>query len=560
MKAIDNKKQNFFSFRNNKTGLPIALWVALITTGALFLSPGISLKRTLCIIGLTFVICFMLCINQRIEINRKIRLFYNFIEIACILGLILSFGYWGLVYSIIFLVLLVMSAFEYSFIEYVAVFIMIVLSFGVIWFFQDLSIFKSVNVKNTFFLVIINVFFAAAVLVRTLAFESLSIKARERKLLDDQEALAKENEDIKVVFDNMENAIIVLDKNNFIKFANDRVIDVFTIFKSKNNEDIDVDKLMLIDSSGRKIPLSEIIVGSKERDYRSDLSVSVDDSVKNINILISKTVDTKGVYQGAIVSLHSLTSDEVLERTKTEFSSLASHEIRTPLTAMDGYIYIMLNNNKFEYNDITKEYLMMLHETTTDLIKLANSILQMSKLDDGSIKVDIEPVDLAELVTTIADNEQKNADAKSLKIESVISKVSMIDTDKVKVAEIITNLVENAIKFTNKGTIRIILDQAGDELIVSVEDSGVGIPEDSRTKIFDKFYQVENYDTRKNSGCGFGLFLSKSLARRIGGDLILEDTNDNGSVFSLRLPIKYPFPEDIKVLKDKKLKEFIEGF
>lgn len=553
-------KQRFFSFENNKNKLPIMLWVMLITTGLLCLTPNLGLERFICTIALTIVVCSVLYINKQHEINKKIRILYDLIQIVCILGLTISFGYWGLGYTIFFLTLLIMDAFKYSLGEYITIFIMIIISFGVIWCFQDLSVFGNADIKNTFFIILMNAFFAAAVLTRILSLESLGMQARERKLLEAQKILERENEDIKVVFDNMENAIIVFDKDNLIKFANNRVIDIFTIFRSKDNKDIEINKLMLIDLSGRKISLDEIILGSEERDYKSDLSVKVGRQVKNINITISKTINNRGLYQGAIVSFHSLTSDEVLERTRNEFSSLASHEIRTPLAAMDGYIYLMLNNKKFEYNDLTKNYLSMLHETTMDLIKLANSILEMSKLDDGSIKVDIESIDLAGLISTIADNEEQNAAIKDIKIESVLNKVALLNTDKVKVTEIITNLVENAIKFTNSGTVRIVLDQIGQELVVSVQDSGIGVPADSKTKIFDKFYQVENYDTRKNSGLGFGLYISRSLARRIGGDLTLENTSDNGSVFSLTLPIKYPFLEDMEVLKDKKLKEFIEGF
>ena len=100
----------------------------------------------------------------------------------------------------------------------------------------------------------------------------------------------------------------------------------------------------------------------------------------------------------------------------------------------------------------------------------------------------------------------------------------------------------------------------GDEVIISVEDSGIGIPDSAKDKIFSKFFQVESYETRKKSGSGLGLYLSKSLARRIGGDLVLEATSKMGSRFNLILPIKYSNLEDIKKNQGHKLKEFIEGF
>lgn len=558
---MDNlNKQKFFSISSNKNGLPIAFWMILTTLGLMFFISNQQIIKNLYVIVLALIFCMSLFTNRQYELNQKMRVAYDIIGIACIVGLALSFEGWGLSYIIFFLVMIIIGAFNYYLVEYITVFLIMALSLGVVWFFQDLAIFGNIDVKNIFFIVTINIFFAITVLVRLLAIESLNTKAREKRLLEDQKILEKENRDIKIVFDNMENAIIVFDESNNIKFANDKIIDIFTVFKSKHNKDIKIEKLKLIDSSGRKVSLDEIIDATTDRDYRSDLSVKVDDAIVNINLTVSKYLDDKNTYRGAIVSFHSLTSDEALERTKNEFTSLASHEIRTPLATMDGYIYLILNNNKFEYNDMTKQYLLMLHEATNDLIKLANSILQMSKLDDNSIRVDIESLNMADLIAEVVDSEEKNASAKNIKIECSISKVPLIDTDKVKVLEIITNLVENAIKFTNSGSIGVKLDQIGNEVVVSVEDSGIGIPDMSKAKIFDKFYQVENYDTRKNSGCGFGLYLSKSLAKRIGGDLELESTGNNGSVFSLSLPVDYPFQEDMKALKDKKLKEFIEGF
>lgn len=550
----------FLSFSKNLNRLPIVLWVCLITSGAIFLTPTMSPRAIAYSALLSLSICALLFINKDLPINKRIRVLYDLIQLCCTLLLILIFGVWGLAYSVLFLSLLIFNAFKYSTKEYIAVFLMAILGLGILWTVQDISVFGNSDIKNIFFIVTANVFLATAILARVLAQESLVMQSKERSLLEQQEILRKENEEIKVVFNNMESAIIVLDKDNTISFANEKIIDIFALFRSRDESEISIDELMLIDPQGRKRPLREFVESNEECVYRSDLSIRIDSVVKNINLSISKSLDSKDKYNGAIVSIHNLNSDEILEKSKIEFSSLASHEIRTPLTAMDGYIYLMLNSDKFVFNDMTREYLSLLRDTTTDLIKLANSILQMSKLDDGSIRVDIEPVDLAEIINDASKNKTQSAEARGLTIDCNLSKTPIINTDKVKVAEIINNLIDNAIKFTNSGTIRLVLDQTGDELTVSVEDSGIGIPKDSKDKIFDKFYQVESYDTRKNSGSGLGLFLSRSLAKRIGGDLVLDETYNKGSKFSLVLPIKYPFPEDMKILKDKKLKEFIEGF
>ena len=554
------KLASYFSIARNKNKFPIVLWLILITSGLLFLSANISLSYVILSVVFTSIVCVLMFVDTSTELNKKIRVVYDLLELILILLLILIFGFWGLAYSIFFLSILFFGAFKYSTKEFIFLFLIVLVSLVIIWFVQDLTVYRTSFVKNVFFAIAANCVFAVAILSRMLALESLSMAKREKNLSESQAALLIENESIRAILDNMENAVIVVDGNNKITFANNNIFDIFEVFKNKKISSISIDELIMVDSSGRNLSLKDIIKSSEDKSYSSGLSVVVNDKTKNVNLSVSKSYNSKETYRGSIISLHSLTSNEVLEKSKIEFSSLASHEIRTPLTAMDGYIYLMLNSNKFEYNDLTKEYLSLLHDTTNDLIKLANSILQMSKIDDGTIRVDIEKNNLGELIKEISENESKSAKAKGLSIECVIEKIPAIITDKVKVKEIVTNLVENAIKFSNSGVIKISIDQTGQEITISVEDSGIGIPDAAKGKIFDKFYQVESYDTRKNSGSGLGLYLSKSLAKRIGGDLILENAQGNGSKFSLILPIKYPFDSDISIVKDKKLKEFIEGF
>lgn len=250
----------------------------------------------------------------------------------------------------------------------------------------------------------------------------------------------------------------------------------------------------------------------------------------------------------------------MFEKSMVGFASLASHEIRTPLTVIEGYLYLMLINKDFKYNSLTKEYLTMLHSTTLDLIKLSNDILSISKLDESSIEVDIEPVDLGLLIEKSVNEHIKIARLKDLDITYNFKKVPSIMTDRSKLNEIVSNLIENAIKFSIKGTISIELDQDDNNITISVEDTGIGIPKESTDKIFKKFYQVENPLIRKSGGTGLGLYISKTLAKRLGGNLILEQTSKKGSKFTLRLPIKYPYGSDLKKKENRELKEFIKGF
>lgn len=547
-------------FTMNRFRWPLVLWAIILTTGLLITIKGLTEIEIIESILLTVVVCFFSFFEIRYFSDRNLNIFPDLLKVGCIVLLIVIFGYWGMVYSSFFLIILVIYAFHYSFRDFAIVFFAVAVSLGAVWWFQVDPIYQSALFKNSFFLIVSNSIFALGILLRIFARESLSMQKRERELEVSQNNLKKDNAEMIAIFNNMENAIFSLDKNNNIYFANKSAIDIFPVLKTQSLDKALLDRLMLADATGTPISLKEVVEKSVDKKYRSDLTATVNGKVFSYNSLVTKIYDDEKNYSGAMISLHSLTADEMLEKSRMEFASLASHEIRTPLTVIEGYLSLMLINKEFEYNKMTKEYLTTLHDTTTDLIKLSNGILSMSKIDEGSVRVDIEKTDLSELVKDTVKGQIELAKSRGLDINSNISKVPIIETDKTKVGEILRNLIENAIKFSVKGEISVILDQIGNEVVLSVEDSGIGIPEGSKEKIFGKFFQVENWDTRKNSGSGLGLYVSKSMARRIGGDLILETTSKKGSKFSLMLPLKYPNLDDLTKYKDVKLKEFIEGF
>lgn len=543
-----------------KNRWPIVLWLFLSTLALLVFTKGLSLLEIAQSILLTFVVSFFLFFDIYYFNKKNLNLLPEIIKISSIAMLVMMFGYWGMIYTVFFLIILIIDAFSYSLRDFVIVILMIAAALWVVWMFGSDPVLNNPLIRNTFFLVVSNAIFALGILLRMFARESLYMKQREKDLEREQDLLQKENEEIAAILNNMESAIFSLSKNNDIYFANKSAVTSFPEIKKGNKLKSDPSKILLSDTLGKSVSLKGLVDSPDGKLYRNDLVVSVNGKTVNYNSLVTKIYDEKGEYSGAMISLHSLTADEMLEKSRMEFASLASHEIRTPLTVIEGYSYLMLNSKEFEYNQITRDYLTMLHDTTTDLIRLSNGILSMSKIDEGSVRVNVENVDLGSIIKDVVAEELKAAKSKGLNIEYNISRVPRIDSDKTKIGEILRNLVENAIKFSDKGIISIDMDQNGDEIDISVEDSGIGIPEGSKEKIFTKFYQVENWDTRKNSGSGLGLYVSKAMSRRIGGDLVLEETSRKGSKFTLILPVRYPNADDLKKRRDKKLKEFIEGF
>ena len=540
--------------------LLIVLWLLSTTAVFLLITNGLTMFEILESIFLTGVVCYFSYYRVQYLEEKNLYLLVDLIKVVCLSLLILIFGHLGITYSVFLLVIVIINSFNYSSRDFWIEFGVVIGALLYIWLLLNNHGDEHTLIERTIFLMVPYFVFATGIISRVFARESLSVKKQEKELEISKADIKRDQDETTALLDNMENAIISLNKEGTIYFANKSAQNIFPTFVGKTASKVSLDKLHLVDATGRQITLKEVIENSGETSYRTDLSATVGNKLLNLNVLITKIFGDKKNYEGCMISLHNLTADEIVEKSKVEFASLASHEIRTPLTVLEGYLYMMLVNKDFEYNEMTKQYLTMLHDSTSDLIKLANDILSMSRIDEGTVRVSIEKTDLGNLIKETVSEEIKLAKLKGLSIDYTLDKIPTIETDQIKVREILRNLIGNAIKFSVKGTISIQLDQEGKEIIVSVEDSGIGIPVDSKDKIFNKFFQVENWETRKNSGSGLGLYVSKSLAKRIGGDLILESTTKKGSRFSLILPVKYPHPEDLKKHEDRELKEFIKGF
>lgn len=536
-------------------------WLILATVILYINTNNLTTLETIQIIFATALASYFYLFHVQYFKRDNLVLFPDFMKIICLSLLILILGYWSIIaYAVFYLVILANNAFSDKRYTFFITLGIIIADLILILMFQNDLVFRDMIVRQTVFVSLFCFIIAFGIVSRIFARESLNVDKQEKNLVISLDSLRRERNETVALLDKMENAIISLDRNNDINFVNKSALNIFPIFRGKLDSKVSIEKIFLVDTSGRQITLKEIVENSDKTLYRNDLTIITKGKPLNFNVLVTKIFDDNKKYQGAMVSIHNLTADEMLEKDKVEFASLASHEIRTPLTVIEGYLYLMLFNKDFEYNDLTKEYLTMLHSSTTDLIKLANDILSMSKIDEGSIRVNIETAYLSRLIKETVSEQIKFAELKGLSIDYRLDKVPNIETDQIKVREILRNLIGNAIKFSVKGKILIQLDQEGKEIVISVEDSGIGIPESSKDKIFNKFYQVENWETRKNSGSGLGLYVSKSLAKRIGGDLVLEETTKKGSRFSLILPIKYPHPEDLKKHEEHELKEFIKGF
>ena len=250
-----------------------------------------------------------------------------------------------------------------------------------------------------------------------------------------------------------------------------------------------------------------------------------------------------------IVTFYDITSELEAESEQTEFISTASHEMRTPVASIEGYLGLALNPKTATIDERAKKYLEEAHKSSQHLGKLFRDLLDVTKLDDKRIKAHLTPIEVTSTVRSIAEGQIPKMSEKNIHFTfgssssanmnggRVINQevFAAIDVDFLR--EIVNNLIENAIKYTNNGGgIWVNVRGDGDRVLINVTDTGIGIsPEDSK-HVFQKFYRADNSETRTIGGTGLGLYIVKERVEAMSGSTWVESTFGEGSTFYVAFP------------------------
>ncbi|KKO61524.1 Signal transduction histidine-protein kinase BarA [Janthinobacterium sp. KBS0711] len=233
-------------------------------------------------------------------------------------------------------------------------------------------------------------------------------------------------------------------------------------------------------------------------------------------------------------------------RMKSAFIANMSHELRTPLNAIIGFTGALLMKLPGPLTSDQDKQLNTIRASARHLLSLINDILDVAKIEAGKLTLSIEPVHCQELMADVADTLRPLAQQKGLALELELGEPgqppAIIDTDRRALTQILINLLNNAIKFTEQGTVRISLAQRDEDGVqvteMSIADSGAGIKEEDQAKLFQAFSQLDSTSTRHVEGAGLGLYLCQNLANAIGGALFFNSDYGSGSTFTLALRSK----------------------
>ncbi|TGE70930.1 cell wall metabolism sensor histidine kinase WalK [Weissella confusa] len=272
------------------------------------------------------------------------------------------------------------------------------------------------------------------------------------------------------------------------------------------------------------------------------LDFSNDERQLIIRAYFSLIQRASGFISGLVIVLYDVTEQQRIEEERRQFVSNVSHELRTPLTSVKSYVDA-LQEGAIEDPKVAKSFLAVAQDETTRMIHMINDLLELSRMDSGTMKLETEYVNVGELFNYILNrfdmiiaNDDKPEKYYTIKREITDSQI-WVELDTSKFTQVVDNIMNNAIKYSpDGGVITARMIDRKTEVVLSITDQGLGIPKKDLGHIFDRFFRVDKARSRAQGGTGLGLAISKEIIERFGGKIWVDSSEGKGSTFSISLP------------------------
>lgn len=367
------------------------------------------------------------------------------------------------------------------------------------------------------------------------AVNELSVRVEES-----QESTESERRRLDSVLGYMTDGVLATDRRGRITIVNEMATDFLNL---ENDQIVGKSILDILDLRGT-FTLRDLL----ENQEQVVLDLSDDDQDLILHASFALIQRESGFISGLVCVLHDVTEQQKIDQDRKRFVSNVSHELRTPLTSMKSYIEALVEG-AWKDPEVAPNFLKVTQEETDRMMRMINDLLNLSRMDLGTARLEREYVNLNELFNHILDRFDmilKNSDKpdKNYSIKRDFTRRDIwveVDTDKIQ--QVLDNIMNNAIKYSpDGGIITCQLLETHNHVIMSITDQGLGIPKDSISHIFDRFYRVDKARSRAQGGTGLGLAISKEVIQLHGGRIWVESREGEGSTFYISLPYE-PFEE-----------------
>lgn len=379
-----------------------------------------------------------------------------------------------------------------------------------------------------------------------------------------------------IILNAIDDGVILIDANKTIQLFNPAATKI-TGWQQKDALGIDYESVIkLVDN--KNTPYTEAQdpferIFSEIATIRDNNASILTDSNKLIAIDISVTplIDQNNNITGAVGIFRDVTSERGAEAQRAEFISTASHEMRTPVAAIEGYLALALNEKVAKIDSKARSYLEKAHSSTQHLGKLFQDLLTSAKAEDGRLQNHPQVVEVGAFLEQVSEDMRFSAEKKGLGLDYLIGTDSQnsngargeaggakvvrplyhVQVDQERIREVLTNLFDNATKYTESGKINIGLTGDNQVVQIRIQDTGAGIPKEDLGHLFEKFYRVDNSSTRTIGGTGLGLFICRKIVEMYSGRIWVESEVGRGSTFFINLPrLSNEKAEELKLKED----------
>ena len=345
---------------------------------------------------------------------------------------------------------------------------------------------------------------------------------------------------ILTIVNNLADAIFSTDKDGVIQVYNAaslNLLDTNSELKGKNIDDV----ISLTDIEHKRFRLVRHFRTARSVESREDLSTVISGETIRLSVIYS-AVRNANSHQtssddGYVVILRDITKQKSLEEERDEFISVVSHELRTPITIAEGSlsnVQLMMGRKDIPKTTLA-ENVKTSHDQVLFLAKMVNDLSTLSRAERGVADA-TEEIDVAVMVHDLYNEYGPQAEAKGLQFNLDASpQLGTVVASRLYLKELLQNFITNAIKYTKKGEVTLIVKKVGDSLEFAVKDTGIGISKSDQAHVFDKFWRSEDYRTRETGGTGLGLYVTRKLAKKLGVHITLTSRLNHGSTFSFTI-------------------------
>lgn len=392
------------------------------------------------------------------------------------------------------------------------------------------------------------------VLIRKLRTRSSSV-VNDAKLLAN---LRDEKLKSEIILNTIEDGVVLLDEQKTIQLFNPGASNI-TGWNTEEARGLDYRAVIkLVDNKEESYPEKKNPVnraykeGITVRDNKGTLITRSEKRVP-LSLSVSPLLDQNKQVRAAVAVFRDVSKERRQEEQRAEFISTASHEMRTPVAAIEGYLALALNDKVSTIDTRARGYLEKAHSSTQHLGQLFQDLLTSAKAEDGRLASHPQLVEFGQFLEQLAQDLRFAAEKKNLPVELVIGShttgasgggsmaktvrplyYANVDPDRIR--EVITNLFDNAVKYTSEGKISIGLTGNNEIVQLYIRDTGPGIPPEDVKHLFQKFYRVDNTATRTIGGTGLGLFICRKIVELYNGKIWVESDLGQGSTFYINIP------------------------